>query len=272
MGGPAEAVPDEPIAPVATLAVPKADETTFADVAPKAARSPAAGSVSPKANPVVRELDDEGCFSIGDEEVGSDFDELIAQASSGMQQPEPAAETLSECPTATASARTPDAEAKVDLLARMLESDGPDLAAGASGELATITEQIGLVVGGGEADQADRLYEMGMVYLEMGMFVQACDSFEAAAADAEFSARAHEMWGITLQRAQRPDEAIAVLARGLASVTKGSREQHGLLYHLGMAMEKTGQDDEAIECFSTINDMDPTYLDVGRRLAKLTSV
>jgi hypothetical protein len=259
---PAPAAPEMPGAAAAFA------DMSGAGIAPEATDEVDAAASGPDAGPGPKELDDDGFFSIEDEEVGTDFDALIAQASTGLHQPAPEAEDL----LATVGNQDLAEDGKVDLLAQMLQSDGPDLAAGACGELATITEQIGLVVGGGEGNEADRLYEMGMVYLEMGMFNQACDSFELATADAEFSVRAHEMWGITLQRAKRPDEAIGVLARGLAAAREGSREQHGLLYHLGMAMENTGQHDEAIECFRTINDADPTYLDVGRRLAKLTTV
>ena len=231
--------------------------------------------------PTAKELDDEGCFAIdADEVAATDFDGLIAEASSGLKQSEPADELLSVPSepahsfdsSVGAAAAGPAKEEKVDLLAQMLEEDGPDLVAEASGELATITSEIGAVVGGGDGDDADRLYEMGMVYLEMGMFDQACTSFETAAADDDFSVRAHEMWGITLQRANRPDEAVAVLTRGLDFAAAGSRERHGLMYHLGMAMEKTGETDRAIDCFRQINDADPSYLDVGRRLARLTAV
>ena len=55
----------------------------------------------------------------------------------------------------------------------MLEEEGPDLVAESSGELATITSEIGALVGGEDGDDAERLYEMGMVYLEMGLFDQA---------------------------------------------------------------------------------------------------
>jgi tetratricopeptide (TPR) repeat protein len=202
------------------------------------------------------EVDDDGCFAIDDEDSGTNFDDLIAQATS-EENDRPAADV--------------PGEESVDLLTRMLEEEGPDLTAESSGELATITSEIGAVVGGDE-DDAGRMYEMGMVYLEMGLFDQACDSFKAATDDAEYAVRAHEMWGITLQRANRHDEAITVLNDGLEFAAEGSHERHGLMYHLGLAKEKIGHADEAIECFRKINDVDPKYLDVGRRLAKLTAV
>ncbi len=296
-GAPATEAPEA--ASSAPDPAPAAAETSFADVAPAAdsdasfgdlnlGDKPAAPAVeapvatggddesSPllrQGNPAAKELDDEGCFSIDDDDAGTNFDDLIAQATGSAES---AADVLSEPTGMAAVTEAAGADAadpsEVDLLAQMLDEDGPDLVAESSGELETITSEIGAVVGGGEGDDADRLYEMGMVYLEMGMFDQACNSFETAAADEEFSVRAHEMWGITLQRANRFDEAVVVLNSGLEFAEVGSHEYNGLMYHLGMAMEKTDQTDKAIECFRKINDVDPKFLDVGRRLAKLTAV
>jgi tetratricopeptide (TPR) repeat protein len=253
------------------------DTPTAGTSAPKDALVPPAPDESPllskpvpapaPAPVVVDDSDDDGCFDIGGDTGGVNFDDLIDQAAEGLHSDEPASEVL-----AAPADKDIDAGDSVDLLSQMLakESDDTDQA---SGELATITSEIGSIVGGeGEGDDAERLYEMGMVYLEMGMFDQACESFETAAADEKYSVRAHETWGVTLQRANRHDEAIEVLTNGLEFAEKGSREYQGLMYHLGMAMEKSDKTDEAIECFRKINDVNPKYLDVGRRLAKLTAV
>ena len=258
---------------------PAVDATPEAPEAPEVPAATGDDSVMLTGNPAAEELDADGCFSIDDEDSGSSFDDLIAQASGGVDKSEPAEELLAAPTVPSPEILAGDIadqengkEDSVDLLAQMLAEDGPELVTGKSNELDTIASEIGAVVGGGEGDDAERLYEMGMVYLEMGLFDQACDSFEAAAAEEAFSVRAHEMWGITLQRAERHEEAITVLTNGLEFAGEGSREHHGLMYHLGMAKEKTGQDEEAVECFRKINDEDPTFLDVGRRLAKLTSV
>jgi len=226
-----------PAPSVPVTKIPEVTIPTTGDL-PAAAKTPAA-----------EVPDDDGCITIDADESNTNFDDLIAEAAADLNTEKP-----------------------VDLLTQMLEGDGPDLAAGSSGELATIAAEIGAVVGGANNDGAERMYDMGMVYLEMGLYDQACGSFEVAAVDEEFSVRAHEMWGITLQRANRHDEAVAVLTAGLDYAQTGSREYHGLMYHLGMTREAIGQADEAIACFRTIYDADPKYLDVGSRLAKLTAV
>jgi tetratricopeptide (TPR) repeat protein len=280
---PAAAPPPAPAAPEAPAGKGSFGDVTIDDAPP--ASAPAARVEIPAPQPAAPdaadpELDDEGCFEIDDD--GGDLDDLVARAAGEVAAREPEAEDLAPLnDPGDVLLDRPDAGGghdrtagpKVDLLAQMLEEEGPDLIADATGQMETITSEISSVVGadGGE-DDAERLYEMGMVYLEMGMFDQACESFETAAADDAFTARAHEMWGITLQRANRAKEAIEVLNRGIGYVAKNSREHHGLLYHLGMAHETNGDVPQAIDCFRTINDVDPGYLDVGRRLARLTAV
>jgi tetratricopeptide (TPR) repeat protein len=121
-------------------------------------------------------------------------------------------------------------------------------------------------------EDADRLYEMGMVYLEMGLFDKACESFETAAADDDYTIRAHEMWGITLQRAGKPDEAITVLTSGLQFAEPESRENLGLRYHIGRAHELAERPDPAAEIYEEIQTAAPNFLDVSARLAQLSGV
>ncbi|MBK7046138.1 MAG: tetratricopeptide repeat protein [bacterium] len=211
--------------------------------------------------------DDDGCFEI---DSGEDLEALVseAMAKSKLHRATPAARA--PAPVEPAPSRREPAD---DALSRFLNADSGSRTGHDSSQLATITSEIGAVVGGGggEAD-VERLYEMGMVYLEMGLYDQACESFSTAACDEAFAVRAHEMWGITLQRADRLPEAIRVLREGLGHAAEGSREQHGLRYHLGRALEQAGQSDEAVECYRAIRVSDPTFLDVGHRLKRLVEV
>jgi len=208
------------------------------------------------------EKDDEGCFSL-DDEPGGDFDDLISQAESAVA---PAAGNEDSAP---AQAPAPDA-GKVDLLAEILADTEDDERADASNQLAAITREIGEQVGGSDenSDPASQ-YEMGLVYLEMGMNDQACTSFQLASDDAEFATRSFEMWGITLLRGNRPEEAMVILNKGMDTTEEGSREQLGMKYHLADAMQKAGQADDAVSLLEEILAVDPKFLDVGKRLAKL---
>jgi tetratricopeptide (TPR) repeat protein len=232
-----------------------------------------------EAKPVVEEVvpekedepDDNGCFNL---DMGGDssFDDLIAQASEGIAKKPDEIEEFPELendqPDETSFAdETPQS---VNLLDELLAEDPGENWSSPDGELKTISEEIGAQVGGDSGDESPAsLYEMGMVYLEMDLHDQAADSFQKASCHPEFAVRAYEMWGITLQRANKCDEAIAVLTDGLDVPDEGSREYLGLLYHIARAHEQGDNNDEALRLFEMIQKQDPGFLDVGRRLSKL---
>jgi len=208
--------------------------------------------------------DDEGCLVI-DTDDESEMADLLVQASEELSGNTEAAQIK--------SSTGDDPEESVDLLAQILSEDSGALRGDESNQLDTIAAEIGSMVGGNEADDnPDRLYEMGMVYLEMGLFDKACDSFETAAVDDEYTIRAHEMWGITLQRAERPDEAITVLTSGLQFAEADSRENLGLRYHIGRAHELADRPDTAVEIYEEILAVAPNFLDINTRLSQLSSV
>lgn len=220
-----------------------------------------------QADPTRDEKDDDGCFEI---DSGDDLEALVSEAMAKSKLHRAAPAKPAPAAPATAAMRR---DRDDDPLSRILNAEPASRSGHESSQLATITSEIGAVVGGaGQGADAERLYEMGMVYLEMGLYDQACESFETAACDEAFAVRAHEMWGITLQRAERLPEAVKVLRAGLAHAAEGSREQHGLRYHLGRALEQAGQPAEAAECYREIKAGDPTFLDVGHRLKKLVEV
>ncbi len=224
-------------------------------------------------------VDDGGCFNLdlGDE---CSFDDLIAQATSGVPAgiDEPA-DTSTSGPGSVDEIALPNENIKetltgsVNLLDELLADDSGLNNPEAVREEQTISEEIGSQLGGG-TDNTDpaSLYEMGMVYLEMGMHDQACESFQKASAHSEFTIRAYEMWGITLLRAGKVDEAIATLTDALDVPEDGSREYLGLLYHIARAHEQGNNSEEALRLFEMIYSKDQGFLDVGRRVAKLSPV
>lgn len=196
------------------------------------------------------------------------LDEAVQEAAAAVA--EPAADSASAAGGQTPVVAGADS---VDLLAEILAEDDIDLASEAACQLDTIASEIGQQVGGGEALEAsDRQYEMGMVYLEMGLFDQACECFSTAAADPEFSLRSYEMWGIALSRQENFDEAISVLARGLQIPVADPREQLGLIYHTGRAHEAAGNPEEARAWYTRAGSISPSFQDVQNRLDSLPAV
>ncbi len=220
--------------------------------------------------------DDGGCFNL-DLDSNSSFDDLIAQATAGLPEVATGTEQFSDLmdglddETVTISdAKTSVAgEPGASLLDQLLSDDGDSGWQAPEGEVETISEEIGSQMGGDAAsDDPASLYEMGMVYLEMGLHDQACSSFQKASCHQDYAITALEMWGITLLRMNNTEQAIAVLTDGLDVPEEGSREYLGLLYHIARANEQAENFDEAQRLFRMIHQQDSHFLDVSKRLVK----
>ncbi len=268
------------------------DETSFGEVDFSSCNpEPEAFDLSPDdpeeipviPQPSVPEMDapdDSGCFNL-DTGSGSSFDDLIAQASAGLPEAskdvEEAPEIIQTQPEESFFGIDDDIPAvadspKVNLLDELLAEDTDEDWTSSDSELATISKEIGSQLSGNaDSDDPESLYEMGMVYLDMGLHDQAAESFQKATCHSEFAVRAYEMWGIALQRANRIDEAIAVLTDGLDVPEEGSREYLGLLYHIARAHQQGENREEAQRLFEMIQNQDPGFLDVGRRLSTMVS-
>jgi tetratricopeptide (TPR) repeat protein len=241
---------------------PAAVETTFSDISIDIPEVTA--EVAAPESTATNTVDDDGCQVI-DTDDGSDMADLLAEASRELSGIDDVA--LDE------SSPESDPEESIDLLAQILSEESGAGQGDQAKQVDTIAAEIGNLVGGeGEDEDPARLYEMGMVYLEMGLFDKASESFEIAAVDDEYTIRAHEMWGITLQRAERPDEAIVVLTSGLQFAEMNSRENLGLRYHIARAHEMADRPDTAVGIYEEILAVAPNFLDINTRLSQLSSV
>ncbi|MCP4573133.1 MAG: tetratricopeptide repeat protein [bacterium] len=275
---------------------PSRTATPAAEPAPSAGDEPLADEPAPAAEkPAVEEpviekpaaeaptaatpaQDGEGCISI-DADGDADLNELLGAAVAGVEQATEteAPENIEADPFAAAPAEPEapaDDDAPVDLLAEILADDSNLLEGGAESQMASITREIGSQLGG-DGDEADPsgLYDQGTVYLEMGMYDEACAAFSSAAASGDQSVvlRAREMWAETLQRSNRVDEAVTILRDGLVGMTPGAPEHLGMLYNLGKTCAKAGRNDEAAEVFGGIVEFDENYLDVRDLMSALST-
>jgi len=241
----------------------------------------AAGSGTPAADAVEDSemaKDDEGCINI-DVRGNTNFEDLMADlenAADTVTVEKPGGtETMADCGAAVegeaargdaAQENAEDEPQTVDLLAEILADDDSNLAAAEADQVTTITEEIGDQIGGGD-DQSP--YDLGMVYLEMGMFDLASDNFACAADLDDRTISAYEMWGISLLRDGRPTEAVEVFAKGLELSAETPDEQLGLLYHTGLAHEESGEIDLARDFFVKTHQIKNDFLDVAKRLDSL---
>ncbi len=252
--------------PVATSRT-SANETSFGGLMDDEAESaPATFNANVDITDPITEKDEDGCITI-DTDASGDLSAILAAAVEQIEGD--ATSPIEESDTVSKSDAAP-AEGTINLLDQILADGDSDILGLEDKQLETISAEISTQIGDGSEDQADRQYEIGLVYLDMGMLDQAITQFQAASKDAEYAARAFEMWSMTLEKDQRNDEAIAVLRQGKADDNVSGQSKLGLLYHLGKLLAQNSKPAEAEACYKQILQVDPDFLDVGTRCARLS--
>ncbi len=160
----------------------------------------------------------------------------------------------------------PDPERPIDLLAEILAETAAEAAATDAAQVETIVTEIETKLGGAAPNDPESQYNMGLMYMDMGLWEQAADCFAAAAGSAPHALRAHEMWGIALVHQERYEEAVDVLGRGLRAPGAEPADLLGLLYNTGQAYERAGRKGAAREYYLRVHQLRPDFLDVEQRL------
>jgi tetratricopeptide (TPR) repeat protein len=120
----------------------------------------------------------------------------------------------------------------------------------------------------GEEDYQSH-YDLGMAYIDMGLFDEALAEFGVARKQPELRLRAIEMVGRCFMERDDVDLAIEELKAGLEIEGYSGTEYLGLQYNLAMAYEKSGEIEEAVRNYQGICRTDPTFRDARIRLAEL---
>jgi tetratricopeptide (TPR) repeat protein len=105
--------------------------------------------------------------------------------------------------------------------------------------------------------------------MEMELFDEAAAEFEISARGPEYVLSSQEMLGYCFLRKGQIDLAIRELEKGLAVEGYEDRDKLGLLYNLGVASRVLDQENEAIEYFRRIVEIDPDFRDTRERLERL---
>lgn len=112
-------------------------------------------------------------------------------------------------------------------------------------------------------------YDLGMTYREMGLLEQAVDSFRVSAQSAPLAARAHEMIGRCFADQGRLGEAIQEFHAALTQLGSSADLAVDLHHELGLALEASGQSDQAMQHFERVVAIHPEFADAAQRLDAL---
>jgi tetratricopeptide (TPR) repeat protein len=148
--------------------------------------------------------------------------------------------------------------ARVGLPAQSDAADEPNLAE-------EITSDV-------EKDDLKSHYDLGMAYLEMGLYTEAIKDFQISSRYAELQLSSMEMIGYCFLKHNQPRLAVKQLTRALDLAKTSGAENLGIHYNLGLAHEMLGELAPAREHFEEVYIIDMSFRDVADKMKKLSTV
>ncbi|HUT99470.1 MAG TPA: hypothetical protein VM054_10395 [bacterium] len=120
-----------------------------------------------------------------------------------------------------------------------------------------------------EGDDPQGHYDLGIAYKEMGMLNEAIIELQAASRHAEFQTKALPVLADCFVDKKMPELAVKQLERAI-TLTDSEQELLAMHYQAAMLCLQLDRRAEAIEHLRNCYSMDADYLDVSRRLDRLT--
>jgi tetratricopeptide (TPR) repeat protein len=121
-------------------------------------------------------------------------------------------------------------------------------------------------------EEYEAQYELGIAFKEMGLMDDAIAQFEKSMGSGEAKGKevaSLTMIGLCLMERGQTEEAIEAFTRGLHSSQASADATKALLFELGLAHQKAGRADLALEQFLAVEKVDPGFRDVKSIVARL---
>lgn len=122
-----------------------------------------------------------------------------------------------------------------------------------------------------EKDDLKSHYDLGMAYLEMGLYTEAIRDFQISSRCEELKLSSMEMIGHCFLKQENPRLAVKQLTKALEVSTAAGSESLGIHYNLGLAHEMLGEVDAAREHFEEVYIIDMSFRDVAEKMKNLDS-
>jgi tetratricopeptide (TPR) repeat protein len=122
-----------------------------------------------------------------------------------------------------------------------------------------------------DADDVMAHYDLGTAYMEMGLLDEAISEFQVVLRGTSDHLATYEMLGQTFLQKEEPKAALRSLTRGLDAPCEVEEERVGIYYYLGLANERIGDKDTALEFYDRVFALDINFADVTERLRALRS-
>jgi tetratricopeptide (TPR) repeat protein len=133
----------------------------------------------------------------------------------------------------------------------------------------TLVEEITSDV---EKDDLRSHFDLGMAYLEMGLFNEAIREYQIASRAEEFQLSSMEMIGYCFIKCNQPRLAVKQLTHALEIEKATGAGSLGIHYNIGLAYEMLGEFETAREHFEEVYIMDMSFRDVAEKMKKFSTV
>ena len=112
-------------------------------------------------------------------------------------------------------------------------------------------------------------YDLGMAYMEMGLYDEAISEFQIAQKGASIELKSLEMIALCYLEKSEPAEAVRELTRALELPGHGPDETISIRYNLGMAHERLGNLDRALQHYEEVHVLNVDFLKVSTKVREL---
>jgi len=112
-------------------------------------------------------------------------------------------------------------------------------------------------------------YDLGMAYMEMGLHDEAISEFRIAQKGGPMELKCLEMIALCYLEKNEAAEAVRELGRALELPGHGPDETISIRYNLGMAHERLGNDDRALQHYEEVHLLDVDFLNVAPKVREL---
>ena len=112
-------------------------------------------------------------------------------------------------------------------------------------------------------------YDLGMAYMEMGLYDEAISEFQIAQKGAPMELKSLEMIALCYLEKSEPADAVRELTRALELPGHGPDETISIRYNLGMAHERLGNLDRALQHYEEVHVLNVDFLKVSTKVREL---
>jgi len=123
-----------------------------------------------------------------------------------------------------------------------------------------------------EEDDFRSHYDLGMAYIEMGLYSDAVKELQISARSEQLQLQSLEMVGHCFLAMSNPRLAVKQLERGLEISQTSGGDSMGLHYNLGLAYEALEDMDKAREHYEEVYIVDVTFRDISDKMKKFSTV